>query len=87
MGRWVYTVTQARIHVMVTHGFLRSLARLDLEESAVGRFAEPSDGDGDGAAPARPVNVGETGWPAAVVPLAAVAGGLLLLALRRRRRR
>jgi hypothetical protein len=27
--------------VLVTHGFLRSLARLELEESAVGRFAVP----------------------------------------------
>lgn len=37
----VYRVTQSRIHVLVTHGFLRSLARLDLAESRVGRFAEP----------------------------------------------
>ena len=29
----VYTNTQSRIHVIVTHGFLRSLARLDLAES------------------------------------------------------
>jgi len=43
IGRWVYTITQAKIHVLVTHGFLRSLARLDLEESAVGRFAEDGD--------------------------------------------
>ena len=28
--------------MLVTHGFLRSLARLDLEESAVGRFNAPS---------------------------------------------
>jgi hypothetical protein len=39
-GRWVYTNTQSRIHVIVTHAFLRSLARLDLAESRVGRFAE-----------------------------------------------
>jgi hypothetical protein len=38
-GRWLYSVTQSRIHVLVTHGFLRSLARLDLAESKVGRFA------------------------------------------------
>jgi hypothetical protein len=38
-GRWVYRETQSRIHVLVTHGFLRSLARLDLPESRVGRFA------------------------------------------------
>jgi hypothetical protein len=39
VGRWFYTHTQSRIHVLVTHGFLRSLARLDLAESKVGRFA------------------------------------------------
>ena len=38
LSRFVYTNTQSRIHVIVTHGFLRSLARLDLEESRVGRF-------------------------------------------------
>ncbi len=38
-ARWVYANTQSRIHVLVTHGFLRSLANLELEESAVGRFA------------------------------------------------
>jgi hypothetical protein len=38
-GRRVYNATQARIHVFVTHGFLRSLARLDLAESKVGRLA------------------------------------------------
>lgn len=36
----VYRATQSRIHVLVTHGFLRSLARLDLAESRVGRFGE-----------------------------------------------
>ena len=35
----LYNATQSRIHVIVTHGFLRSLARLDLEESRVGHFA------------------------------------------------
>ena len=39
IARWVYAATQSRIHVIVTHGFLRSLAKLELEESAVGRFA------------------------------------------------
>jgi hypothetical protein len=34
----VYRITQSRIHVLITHGFLRSLARLDLAESRVGRF-------------------------------------------------
>ncbi|MBV9810187.1 MAG: hypothetical protein JO286_23625 [Solirubrobacterales bacterium] len=35
----VYEVTQSAIHVLVTHAFLRSLARLDLAESKIGRFA------------------------------------------------
>ncbi|MGZ4275253.1 MAG: hypothetical protein ACXVFN_04060 [Solirubrobacteraceae bacterium] len=38
LGRWLYANTQSRIHVLVTQGFLRSLGRLDLEESVVGRF-------------------------------------------------
>jgi hypothetical protein len=38
-GQWLYAATQSRIHVLVTYGFLRSVARLDLEESVVGRFA------------------------------------------------
>jgi hypothetical protein len=42
LGRWLYEVTQSRIHVLITHGFLRSLARLDLAESKVGRLA-PDD--------------------------------------------
>ncbi len=45
-GLRVYNATQARIHVLVTHGFLRSLARLDLAESRVGRF-----GSGDRQTP------------------------------------
>ncbi len=35
----VYEATQSSIHVLVTHAFLRSLARLDLAKSKVGRFA------------------------------------------------
>lgn len=38
ISRWLYTETQSRIHVIVTHGFLRSLARHDLAASRVGRF-------------------------------------------------
>ena len=37
----VYEATQSAIHVLVTHAFLRSLARLDLAKSKVGRFATP----------------------------------------------
>jgi hypothetical protein len=36
VGRHVYRITQLRIHVIITHAFLRSLARLDLAESRVG---------------------------------------------------
>ena len=43
LSRFVYTNTQSRIHVLVTHGFLRSLAKLDLAESHVGRFARIED--------------------------------------------
>ncbi len=47
-GRHIYNATQARIHVLVTHGFLRSLARLDLADRGdpgqrVGRFAGPNE--------------------------------------------
>jgi len=39
-SRPVYRATQSRIHVLVTYGFLRSLARLDLAESRTGRLAD-----------------------------------------------
>jgi hypothetical protein len=39
ISRRLYDITQSRIHVLVTYGFLRSLARLDLAESRVGRLA------------------------------------------------
>jgi hypothetical protein len=39
LGRWIYNATQSRIHVLVTHAFLRSLARLDLARSRVGRLS------------------------------------------------
>jgi hypothetical protein len=67
--RWFYKVTQSRIHVLVTHGFLRSLARRDLEMSAVGRF-EP------GGKPQQPVNVGDTPWPVVIALAAAFAGAV-----------
>jgi hypothetical protein len=38
-GTLLYSVTQLRIHRIVTNGFLRSLARLDLPPSAVGALA------------------------------------------------
>jgi hypothetical protein len=42
-GRWFYRQTQLRVHVIVTHAFLRSLGNLELEESQVGtlRVAPP----------------------------------------------
>ena len=35
LSRRLYNITQSRIHVIVTYGFLRSLAQLDLAESRV----------------------------------------------------
>ncbi len=46
IARWFYKVTQSRIHILVTHGYLRSLARLDLAESVVGRYDASRDGTG-----------------------------------------
>ncbi|MDQ6606245.1 MAG: hypothetical protein M3Z06_06810 [Actinomycetota bacterium] len=37
----VYGATQSFIHVLVTHAFLRSLAKLELAESKVGRLSPP----------------------------------------------
>ncbi len=70
IARWFYKATQSRIHVLITSGFLRSLARRALEMSAVGRFAGPG---------ARPVNVGETPWAVVLGLLAAVGVGVALL--------
>jgi hypothetical protein len=67
IARWFYKQTQSRIHVLVTHGFLRSLANRELEMSAVGRFAGPGQ---------KPVNVGDTPWPLVIALLAAFAGAI-----------
>jgi hypothetical protein len=45
LGRLLYSNTQSRIHVIVTHGFLRRLARRDLEESITGRYRVPDAED------------------------------------------
>jgi hypothetical protein len=70
IARWVYANTQSRIHVLVTHGFLRSLENMELEKSAVGRFDSERDGRGE-------VTVGDTPWrlvgALAVVALLAIA--------------
>lgn len=42
LGRRLYDATQSRVHVIVTYGFLRSLRKLDLAPSRVGRF-EPAE--------------------------------------------
>jgi hypothetical protein len=39
LSRRLYNATQSRIHVIISHAFLRSLARMDLAESRVGRLA------------------------------------------------
>jgi hypothetical protein len=72
VARWFYKATQSRIHVLVTHGFLRSLANRELEQSAVGRFAGPGE---------KPVNVGDTPWPVVIALVTAVAG-VVALAIR-----
>jgi hypothetical protein len=66
--------------VLVTEGFLRSLARRDLEKSAVGRFAALEDGQ----PPQPPVTVGDTPWPL-VLALSASAAAAASLLFRRRR--
>jgi len=87
--RWFYTNTQSRIHVLVTHGFLRSLARLELEESAVGRFAvQPAGANGNGSRPEQEredVTVGDTPWAVVVAIAASFAalGAIIALGLRR----
>jgi hypothetical protein len=82
VARWFYANTQSRIHVLVTEGFLRSLARRELEESAVGRFAALEEG----LPPQPPVTIGDTPWPL-VLALSASATAAAALVLRRRRRR
>ena len=43
-GRWFYRQTQLRVHVIVTHAFLRSLGNLELEQSQVGSLRSPRAG-------------------------------------------
>ena len=58
IARWVYANTQSRIHVLVTHGFLKSLAKLELEESVIGRFDPNAE-----TREHKPVTIGDTPWP------------------------
>jgi hypothetical protein len=46
IGQPLYSFTQLRIHVIVTHAFLRSLANLDLAPSMVGALAPPDRREG-----------------------------------------
>jgi hypothetical protein len=43
IGRFLYSLTQVRIHKIVTNAFLRSLARLDLAPSLVGALRPAPD--------------------------------------------
>jgi len=52
LGRHLYRITQLRVHVILTHAFLRSLARLDLAPSVVGALKEAGEPANQGA-PAR----------------------------------
>jgi hypothetical protein len=73
VARWFYRETQSRIHVLVTHGFLRSLGKRDLERSAVGRFDK------------RPLPLDEQRpWLPAAAVAAALAAAAALMLLRRR---
>ena len=83
--RGIYRMTQSRIHVLVTHGFLRSLQSLDLDRSAVGRFDPDLLGPREGSPAAA---AGRRSGHIRPVTLAALAGlGLVLAAGARRRRR
>jgi hypothetical protein len=68
-ARWIYVQTQSRIHVLVTHGFLKSLAKLELADSAVGRYGGT-------------VGVGDTPWQGVAVLVTIVAGVATLLVSR-----
>ncbi len=70
--KWFYVNTQSRIHVIVTHGFLKHLARLQLEPSAVGQLAPDAPGEQPAA---EDVTVGSTPW--GVVAALAAAFGLI----------
>ncbi len=64
LGTPLYKATQSRLHVLVTQSFLRSLARLDLAESRVGRFARTSSASAsvdDVPDPPRPGEPGRQG--------------------------
>ena len=83
LTRGFYKATQSQIHVLVTHGFLRSLSSLRLERSAVGRF-DPLPVD---SPPDTPKRVEAGHWLAATLVVAALTAALTaaVAALRARR--
>jgi hypothetical protein len=54
IGRRIYNLTQLRIHILVTTGFLRSLANLELEQSRVGALRAPRPVEPASPTPAAP---------------------------------
>ena len=54
IGQYIYRITQLRIHVIVTHAFLRSLARLDLAPSVVGALKAQASEEVEKEEPAAP---------------------------------
>jgi hypothetical protein len=53
IGRGIYNQTQLRLHVIVTYAFLRSLANLELEPSAVGALGPAASPRSPEASPGR----------------------------------
>jgi hypothetical protein len=60
-GRWLYRVTQLRIHIVVTHGFLRSLANLELVPSKVGALRAEQVPEGEHEMSARSAQAARSG--------------------------
>jgi hypothetical protein len=50
-GRWIYRQTQLRVHVIITHAFLKSLGNLELESSQVGALRLSPPGPASETAP------------------------------------
>lgn len=92
--RWLYVNTQSRVHVLVTHGFLRHLARLELRESAIGHFSGdtrpvapgPADPRSEEQLVGEDATVGDAPWGAiaGLVAVWALLVGLLAWAWRAR---
>ena len=59
IGRVIYNETQLRIHIVVTSAFLRSLANLDLEQSAIGALRGAANPDAPQRSPAASPGRGE----------------------------